>query len=138
MKKGIGKLSLFPACCIGTVAGLIITLGASAIGAVFITNEYLALNTEGTIGLFIQFCSVLLGAILSAYIVHERKVTSCIAVGAAYYVILLILGILLFDGLTGAISGGLLAATCGCAAAIFLCGRKKNRPKRKKSKTISR
>ena len=112
---------------IGFGISIILTVIFVFIAACAISTEYLEESQIGYIVMGIIACATALGAYITIRQTEEKRLPSAMAVGAAYYILLLAMGILLFDGPDGGtiVTGVLVTGCCGCVSLLALKGKKR-------------
>jgi len=117
---------------IGVALSIILTILLSVLTAIFISNEYFDINIRNVAAIVIQGIAALAGTYLTNRLTHDGKGMASIFCAAAYYVLLLFVSILLFDGISSLFLSGLISCTVGGAIAIMLTNTTKNKYKHKK------
>lgn len=137
-RSNSNERTLLKSCGLGVCVTVIVTLSLSALAAIFISNEYLQITGMQYIAFLIQLVSVFLGSLLAGKTITERRLLACSAVGGVYFLSLVGLALLFFDGVSGSILYGLIGCVIGCGGALLLCTRVKNRSGSKKRRRRSR
>lgn len=123
---------------VGAVAGLVIGIGLSAIGALFIANEYFEMDSMNILTYIIQLISSFTGTLLAA---NRSKGKELLAGGMAsgcYFAILLLTAMLFCEGVGDGAYLSLVAILVGGVSAIMLCIRRTNGNSKRKRRRHSR
>ena len=121
---------------IGVVLAIILTILMSAISAIFLDNESIGLNLIPYISVIIWLVSGFVSAFCAGYAGEGNWILRSIIATGIYYVILLGVGILLFDGVDGDVVVGLIAGVIGFVLALFAISRKRKMPMNRKLKNF--
>lgn len=130
--------SMLASSLFGLILALVVALVLSLISALFISNEYLEIKTAQFLATITHLIAVFLGSILTIKIVPERKLISCGVVCGGYFVVMMAIAILMYDGLSGSIFTGIVASVLGGAGAILLGARRKMHSKGRRYKRSNR
>lgn len=130
------KLSVLPACGLSMALTLISMMLLTLIFALCIDNEYFDSNTTRYFSPAIQFISMLIGLTMGGKFAGEKDAVTCIASGGVYFVIQICCAMLLFDGVTGGVWFGAIAALAAimCAIIILNGGKKRSGSKKKRNR----
>ena len=120
MKKQAGRVGKIPlAMFLGWLAGIISTLFLTAALTQMILSETLAETSTGIGVMVVLSLSAAVDALVSALIAKQRWLQVCVGAGGAYYLTMLGLGILLFEGTFEGVLSGLMA-TVGASTMVGL------------------
>ncbi len=125
VKKRSG--SAYSGIVIGVVQAIIISVMIAALGAVFIDNESVSVGAIPVICFIAWFLSSFMCAIYSGRKGDGRWVLHSAIATLIYYILIMSIGIFIFDGLSGAAISGLIAGVLGFVLAIILLIKKKKR-----------
>ncbi len=130
--KVVKKISFTHSCLVGIIVSAAITILLVCIGALFIQNEYISINSITIIGMIIEFIAAFFGLFLTGKMQKGREEAAMGITAGAYCTLLLCVGMLLFDGLSVAFFGGLTAVTGAYVMTLFLLKSTKNRQNHKR------
>ena len=117
---------------LGVVLALITAILLSALGAVFLDNESLQIGVIPYVTFVIWFATSFLGAFFSGRIGEGKWLLKSGVTVILYHIILLAVGIFLFDGVTGSVIYGLLCGLAGFLLEIFVMTRRGRMPGNRK------
>lgn len=137
-KQNKGNFAMLPATGIGVIIALAITMIMASIGAIFISNEYMAVTGIKIAAITIQVLSTFIGSFIAGKIVCNKKALTCCIVGGIYYLILVSIAMLFFDGISGSFFICLAAGAIACFVAVYLCTKEKSASVRKRKNRRSR
>jgi len=121
---------------IGVLQAVAISVLTAALGAVFIDNESIQINAIPIITIIAWFISSFLCAVFSGYTGEGRwALRSGIATGI-YYLIMMSVGILVFDGLSGNVLYGFITGIAGFLIAMVLLVRKQKKSINRKMRNL--
>ena len=136
MRSTTQNNSLYQSMILGIVLSIATTVLLAALGAVFIDNK-----TFGVEGMRYISCAILaLSSFLCTFVSGRNGgekwlVRSSLGV-FVYYLILIIVGSLLFDGVTESVTYGLIAGLCGFSLAVFGISRQQIKPKSRRMRSL--
>ncbi len=129
--KKISQLSFVPACVLGVLGCLVISVLLIMLSSLLIYNEHLQLSTGKYLTITTHFLSALIGCFLAGKAAGEKYRTVETIVSAGYLLMLIIISLLFGEGVHGNLLLTVIAASLGCVSGILLCAQKRT-PKRKK------
>ena len=116
----------------GTLASLAMTLAGAGITAKLIDGEILSWDDSGYAVLVILLLSAWLGAIAAAGRIKRQRLLVCIAAGAVYFGMLLLITALFFGGQYSGVGETALLIFCGSMLGVFTGYRGKTGRNRRK------
>lgn len=127
---------LYRSMILGVALSAVTTVLLAALGAVFVDNETLSIGSIPYISYIILALSSFLCAFVSGRSGGEKwLLRSGLAIGI-YYLILIGVGVWIFDGITGGVIYGLFAGLLGLVGAVLLISRRQNKPRSKKMRSF--
>ena len=141
MKKGKWtekKPSLPAAAGIGLIVSMVASLLITMITSICIMNEYIELNGAIYIVIIGQFICAFTGVLTAGKIAPENKMIACVVSAGAFFLIMLGIGMLLFDGVGRTALWGLLSCAAGSILGIFFIFKAQSRVGAKKRRKRSR
>lgn len=124
--------SITSAASIGIALSVIITVILSMLTAIFISNEYWDININKIAAIVIQVVAAFAGSYLTNRLVPEGQGSGVIICASIYYVILLCISMLVYDGLSPTFWHGLISCAVGCILSFLLVNTTNNKHKNKK------
>lgn len=123
--KGIG---------VSLLASLLITIAGAAIGAWLLSSEKIAMENARFITVVFLLLSSIIGALFAVSIINEKRVPVCIISGAAYFLLMLAITALFFEGTYSGVgeSGMVIFAGVFAVALLGLKGEKRTIKRRRK------
>ena len=126
-EQGIGATVI-----LGSVLAVVITLVISGVVATMLNKEMIDTSPISIIAIITQFVSTLVSGLQTCK--RASNVTlACIATAMVYFLFMLVLALIVFDGEFHNLVSGFLATAFGAVSAILL-GRKKQSVKRLRRK----
>lgn len=123
-KKGTAKISA--ALGLGLMSGLIVTIIGALITAWLIQGQVIGEDTTGLVAMVIILLSAAVAAAVTAGKGTNARLLMCFAGGGVYFLALLCIAAMVFDG----IRGGVIPSACITAAGsilVYLLGMKSGR-----------
>ena len=128
--------NLYQSMILGVALSVVTTVLLAALGAVFIDNETLNIGGIPCISYIVLGLSSFLCVFVSGRNRGERWLLRSGLAISIYYLLLIGVGILIFDGITGGVIYGLLAGLLGFAGAAFLISRRQFKLKNRKLRSL--
>lgn len=130
----------------GVGESVLIGLGISVVCSVLIMmflaycieNEYMNITKISIMSFVILLISSFMGAFGAGVVAKEKKIIACAGAVGAYYVVLMTIAVVVFDGVRGGALLGFLACTIGFGGASLLSLKEKSRSKIRKVRGRSR
>lgn len=125
MVKGIG-LSL--------LASIFVTIIGAVVGAWLLSAEKIAMENARFITVVILLLSSIFGALLAVSVIKEKRVPVCLISGAAYFLSMLAITALFFEGTYSGVGESALVVFAGVfsVALLGLKGEKRTNKRRRK------
>ena len=98
IKNRMGNGTLMPAVLIGIGVALLVTTIGCLLGSFCILNEYFGITFVRYLGIAILFLASLIGTYLAGVIHKEKRIITCAIVVAAYCLLNICFGMLIFNG----------------------------------------
>ena len=108
----------------GIAAAILTSVILSAISAALYLNGVLAITSIRWLGLAVNALSTFIGSLLAAGLLGEKKAMMCGVVIVAYLLLMVLLSLILFDGIS---NGALLSMMTGLGGGIVACLLNRNR-----------
>ncbi len=125
-RKGTGKASKIP---VGLAMGLGLSMGITLLGAAtaawMVLKEWLQEGSMGAAVTVVHFLASAAGAWLAMHKTKGRKLQVCMLTGLSYYLLLLAVTALFFDGLYQGMGPAAIAVLAGSAAVALVGARGK-------------
>lgn len=123
--KGIG---------IGLAVSMTTTILGAAVFAWLLATERIGEGSEGYISVMLLMVSSILGALISCWMIKEKRLPVCLLSGYAYFISLLAINALFFEGTYRAVGESALVVLAGAlsVAILGLKGTKNKKRKRRK------
>ena len=117
---------------LGGISGILLSVIFVVIGAILIKNESISPQSGYYIIIIGQAISVFIVCLLSGRMAGEKSGLSSLITGGIYYLILLAIAILFFDGVSNRLLAGTIATTLGTLGGLYFVVRGKVLNKKKK------
>lgn len=129
------KKTIIGSAGVATLIAVFISLASVILIALGITKEYVPLDTATKIFPVVQIVSVFVGCLLSCKLTADNRLLCGGLTTAGYFLVLVGISCLFFDGISGNFWIGLISAVTGWITAILLitklCNQSGNRRRRK-------
>lgn len=119
---------------IGFTIAALLSFAFSFLCAICINNEYIDFQIFSKAQPIIQVLSAFIGCYICGVIVPDGKILRCAITALSYYLFLVGVSCLFFDGISGYFWVGILTSLIGFTGAILLCARGKVNTSRKRRK----
>ena len=122
MKKKLsgGSMGIPGGLAVGAVTSMAITLGGAAIIAALLASEKIGEGATQSLSMIIQALAAIAGALCSYSITRKMRLQVCLLSGVCYFLILLGMNALLFDGqYSGVWLSGLVILAGSALVAFF-------------------
>lgn len=118
----------------GVVAALLLSAVMTAVQSNLVSKEMIGMESKGVFAFVIRIISVFIGGILGTALSGGKNLQTIGLIAGGYFVLLLGIGVLLFDGSVRDLFSGLISTLLGgvLACAVRL------KPQRKRNKTLLR
>ena len=136
MKKKLsgGSMGIPGGLAVGAVASMAITLGGAAIIAALLASEKIGEGATQSLSMIIQALAAIAGALCSYGITRKMRLQVCLLSGVCYFLILLGMTALLFEGQYGGVwLSGLLILAGSAVVAFFPTNNTRKRTFKKKA-----
>lgn len=120
------------AAVIGGVIAIIISIGISMLAANLLLNGRIGETAVGILTFVARLLSVVLGCLIGTNLHKEKCIQTVAVICAVYLIVLIAMGIILFDGSFHQFGAGLLSVIAGGAIACLI----KLRPKKNKNHAV--
>ena len=126
------KFTFLQSSIIGLLISLTVMMSMICIGAIFIQNEYISIDSVGIIAMVINFLAPSCGMIIAGKLQKGREAVTAGVAAIMYSILLICNGMLFFKGLSASIFGGLITVAAAYISAYFLLNSTKNRHRHKR------
>lgn len=117
---------------IGVIQAVIISALTAALGAVFVDNETIVIESIPVITFIAWLLSSFMCAVFAGLSGEGKWAARSVIATGIYYVILMCVGAFVFDGLSGSLGYGLFAVAMGYALGIFVLVKKQKKHTKKR------
>ena len=117
---------------LGLLASLIITLSGAGIGAWLIADEIIGEESAAVTAAITQLLSAAMGAVIARLCVGKLRLQVCMLSGSVYYLMLMGITALFFEGSYQGLLLTALMVLIGCSIAAFFPGKKSQSSHRRK------
>ena len=131
-KQRSKKLSWISAASLGVIGCILISMIFLLIATALIKNESILQSSGYSIIVIGQVISVFASCLTASKLTEEKKTLACITTGGIYYLMLLAIAILFYDGMGSQFLWGTIATTVGIIGSIFIANKVKTPQRRKR------
>lgn len=128
-QKATGTSPMVTGIAGGAGISLVITLVGAVVGAFLLSGEVLGREEIGFAGTVITLIAAAAGSWFASGKIGKMKMQVCMLTGAVYYLALMAVTVLAFDGLYAGLGRGALAVFGGSAGVALLSIMNKKKPK---------
>ena len=126
-KRSAKEMSVPGGLAIGSLSSLVVTLAGAMIIAALLNAEKIGEGSVGPLTMIVHGLSAITGAWIVMTLVNKLRLQVCILTGACYYLILLGMTALFFDGQYSGLGLTALIVLTGSALVAFLPSKKPTR-----------
>lgn len=120
IRKGSSDRSMIASIAIGTGVGMTVSILLAVIGTALISNEKLAEELIGAMGVGIMAISAFICVQVGGRLAPEKKLLSGGGAALLYYLLLAAATILFFGGVFSGFGVGTVAFLVGCGASVLI------------------
>ena len=110
---------------IGIIAAIVISILVTALTAALVMNESFKIEMSTYLAILTQFLSVFVGVCIGGKLAAERKAMVCCSIAAVVFFIYIAGAIVLFDGISVGVLGGVIATLMALILGVLLCSKPK-------------